>query len=118
MPVTAQSRPIDLAHLSRYTGGDEALNVEVLTLFVGQAEQLVARLRISLDKGDLTGWQQTTHALKGAARGIGAFELADAAAAAEKMRLDAQSREAARAVETMRSLAQAVKAFVENYLRR
>jgi HPt (histidine-containing phosphotransfer) domain-containing protein len=118
MTVTLRSRAIDLAHLSRYTGGDEALNLEVLTLFVGQAEQLVARLRISLDKADLPGWRQTTHTLKGAARGIGAFDLADAAAAAENMQLDVQSREAARAVETMRSLAQAVKAFVENYLRR
>ncbi len=117
MPVSVQSRPIDLVHLSRYTGGDEALNAEVLTLFVGQAEQLIARLRISFDKGDLPGWRQTTHTLKGAARGVGAFELGDAAAAAEQMDIVAQSREAARAIETMRSHAQAVKIFVENYLR-
>lgn len=118
MTLTVQPRPIDLVHLSRYTGGDEALNAEVLTLFVGQAEQLVARLRISLDKGDLKSWGQNTHTLKGAARGVGAFDLADAAAAAEQMDIGAQEREATRAVEILRSHAHGVKIFVDNYLRR
>ena len=118
MSLTLQSRPIDLEHLSRYTGGDAALNAEVLTLFVGQAEQLVARLRICLEKADALGWKHSTHSLKGAARGVGAFELADAAAAAEGMNLGTQSKEAASTVEAMRSRAHAVKVFVENYLQR
>jgi HPt (histidine-containing phosphotransfer) domain-containing protein len=117
MPLTVQSTPVDLAHLSRHTSGDDALGAEVLMLFVGQAEQLVARLRISFDKGDVQGWRQTTHTLKGAARGIGAFDLADAAAAAEKIDISAQGKEAAHAVEILRSHAHAVKIFVDNYLR-
>jgi HPt (histidine-containing phosphotransfer) domain-containing protein len=116
MSVTAQSRPIDLVHLSRYTGGDTELNAEVLTLFAGQAEQIVARLRICLEKCDAVSWHEATHALKGAARGVGAFDLADAAAAAEQLNLAAQGKQAALAVETMRSLAHATKVFVENYL--
>lgn len=118
MSVTVQSRPIDLEHLSRYTSGDRALNAEVLTLFVGQAEQLVARLRICLDKADAAGWKLSTHSLKGAARGVGAFDLADAAAAAEAMDLGAQCKEATRAVDAMWSRAHAVKVFVEHYLQR
>ncbi|RVC73450.1 histidine kinase, partial [Mesorhizobium sp. M4A.F.Ca.ET.022.05.2.1] len=34
---TAQSRPVDLAHLSRQTMGDRVLEQEVLALFVQQA---------------------------------------------------------------------------------
>jgi HPt (histidine-containing phosphotransfer) domain-containing protein len=117
MAVTAPARPVDLAHLSRYTGGDHALNAEVLKLFVGQAEQLIARLRIHLDKADAKGWHDVTHSLKGAARGMGAFELGDAAAAAEPLDLTAQAPEAGRAVEQMRALNCCVKLFVEAYLK-
>ena len=41
-------RPVDLAHLSRYTGGDAAINAEVLTLFAGQTIVLLARLDTAL----------------------------------------------------------------------
>jgi len=115
MPVTAPTRPVDLAHLARYTGGDQALNAEVLTLFIGQAEQLVAKLRIHLDRADARGWHDVTHALKGAARSIGAFALGDAADAAEK--LDPGSAEAGRAVDQLRALSHSVKLFVEAYLK-
>jgi HPt (histidine-containing phosphotransfer) domain-containing protein len=115
MAVTAPARPIDLVHLARYTGGDRALNAEVLTLFIGQAEQLIAKLRIHLEHADSKGWHDVTHALKGAARGIGAFALGDAVAAAEK--LDPGTPEAGRAVEQLRSLAHGVKLFVEAYLK-
>jgi HPt (histidine-containing phosphotransfer) domain-containing protein len=117
MSVAAPTRPVDLAHLNRYTGGDSALNAEVLRLFVGQAEQLIAKLRVYLDKHDKKGWHDTLHALKGAARGIGAFALADVAAVAEPMDPGLQGREAGQAVEQLRSLALAVKLFVEAYLK-
>ena len=37
-------RPIDLVHLSRQSLGDRALEIELLTLFERQAEQIAARL--------------------------------------------------------------------------
>ncbi len=117
MSVTAPTRPVDLAHLARYTGGDRELNTEVLNLFVGQAEQLIARLRIHLDKADRKGWHEVTHSLKGAARGIGAFALGDAAAAAEPLDPGVHMTEAGRAVDQLRSLAAAVKLFVEAYVK-
>ena len=73
---------VDIAHLSRYTGGDEALNAEVLQLFDTQISEMVGRLRAILDAQDAKSWKEVTHTLKGAARGIGAFGFADAAAAA------------------------------------
>jgi HPt (histidine-containing phosphotransfer) domain-containing protein len=117
MEVSAPTRPVDLAHLARYTGGDHELDSEVLSLFTGQAEQLIARLRIHLEHADTKGWHEVNHSLKGAARGIGAFALGDAADAAEKLDPGAQRAEAARAVEQLRSLATGVKLFVEAYLK-
>jgi len=47
-----QQALVDLAHLARYTGGDEALNAEVLRLFDEQATDLVSQLRAVLDTHD------------------------------------------------------------------
>ncbi|HEY5047409.1 MAG TPA: Hpt domain-containing protein [Rhizomicrobium sp.] len=110
-------RPVDLVHLARYTGGDRTIDTEVLTLFTGQAEQLIARLRIQLDRADAQGWHETTHALKGAAGCIGAFALADAAAAAEVLDPASQGEEAGRAVDGLRSLITRVKLFLHSHFK-
>jgi len=68
---------VDLTHLARYTGGDEAINTEVLRLFETQTSEIVARLQAILDARDAKSWKEATHTLKGAARGIGAFKLAE-----------------------------------------
>ncbi len=74
---------VDLDHLARYTGGDVALNAEILRLFDDQANEVVAKLESILEARDAKSWKLAIHTLKGAARGIGAFALGDAAAAAE-----------------------------------
>ena len=68
--------PFDREHLERATHGDRSLAREVLMLFDGQAERLLEAIAAATDKkkrGELA------HSLKGAARGVGAFALADAA---------------------------------------
>ncbi|MGD0190285.1 MAG: Hpt domain-containing protein [Rhizomicrobium sp.] len=117
MSITTSARPVDLAHLAHYTGGDQALDAEILKLFVGQSEQLIAKLRIQLEKADLKGWHETNHSLKGAARGVGAFALADAAEAAERLNPAIDIRDAAHAIDDLRSQATAVKLFVEGWLK-
>jgi HPt (histidine-containing phosphotransfer) domain-containing protein len=76
----ARGRPVDLEHLGRQTLGDRALEQEVLALFVQQA--LSVRDKI----GDAVGRDRLmlAHGLKGAARGVGAFAVADCAAAIER----------------------------------
>lgn len=80
--MTAQAkRAIDFDHLDAYTGGDTALVHEVLRLFRGQVSMLVEQLK---GVEDAKTWRETAHGIKGAARGIGAWSAADAAAAIEK----------------------------------
>jgi HPt (histidine-containing phosphotransfer) domain-containing protein len=107
-----------MAHLARYTGGDSALNAEVLSLFDGQVNELVARLNAILAARDQKSWREITHTLKGAARGIGAFGFADAAANCEPFDLASQSPEADRALADLRSNAEAVRLFIRAYLGR
>jgi HPt (histidine-containing phosphotransfer) domain-containing protein len=107
---------VDLAHLARYTGGDRSLNAEVLRLFVNQAAELIGQLQSVIEARDAKTWRHITHSMKGAARGIGAFELADVAADAEPLDLAQQNREALEALTALKTRAEAVHRFVDAYL--
>jgi HPt (histidine-containing phosphotransfer) domain-containing protein len=109
---------VDIVHLSRYTGGDEALNAEVLQLFDNQISEMVVRLRTILDTQDAKGWREVTHTLKGAARGVGAFEFADAAAAAEPIDPVRDRGNASLAIRTLSAASADVQAFIHAYLAR
>jgi HPt (histidine-containing phosphotransfer) domain-containing protein len=109
------SSAVDLTHLARYTGGDAALNAEVLRLFDNQASELVERLQSIIDASDAQSWRTITHTLKGAARGIGAFGLGDAAAAAEP--IDPSDRQtAAAALNVLLHKTSDVRFFIKAYL--
>lgn len=80
--ITAE-RPVDLVHLARYTLGDRSLEREVLKLFLTQSRIYLSRLESAAD--DKT-WRDTAHAIKGSARGIGAWHVASAAEAVELLK--------------------------------
>jgi HPt (histidine-containing phosphotransfer) domain-containing protein len=77
-PLAPDDGPIDLGHLKRMTLGDIRLRREVLTMFVSQTAQLMEALA-----GEPAGGAGLAHTLKGSARAIGAFGVADAAEALE-----------------------------------
>lgn len=72
-------RALDLVHLARQTLGDRELESEVLRLFATQSRMLLARLKSA--EGEER--RQVAHTLKGSARAIGAWEIAEAAATIE-----------------------------------
>jgi HPt (histidine-containing phosphotransfer) domain-containing protein len=73
-------RPVDLVHLGVMTQGDGELEREVLTIFLAQAPHYLSAYH---DANDGNGRRRAAHTLKGAARGIGAWRLAQAAENAE-----------------------------------
>jgi HPt (histidine-containing phosphotransfer) domain-containing protein len=73
-PLAPDDGPIDIEHLSRMTLGDASLEHEVLAMFAAQSVTLLGALAgLPADAGALA------HTLKGSARAIGAFGVADAA---------------------------------------
>ena len=76
----ADQQILDRDHLARYTLGDAALEQEVLGLFIGQMPETVAMLRGS---GSPRAWILAAHTIKGSARAVGAWRLADVAERAE-----------------------------------
>ncbi len=106
---------IDLEHLARYTGGEKAMNAEILKLFDGQISEMVGQLRSVITARDSKRWKEITHTIKGAARGVGAFAFGEAAAAAEPVD-PANSERANQAVSRLSEEAMAVHDFIRAYL--
>ena len=75
-----QSDIIDEQHLARMTLGDPRLEQEVLELFLKQAALVLGRIAAESPASAAEG----AHALKGSARGIGAWRLARAAQTFER----------------------------------
>ena len=105
---------IDLEHLARYTGGDRALNAEILRLFDGQVTEMVGQLHTILAARDLKRWKEVTHTIKGAARGVGAFAMGEAAAAAEPV--DLGTARAEEVIDVLAREGHAVQLFIAEYL--
>ena len=110
------AEPLDLSHLARYTGGDRALNAEILKLFDNQVSQMVGQLLSVLESRDSRKWREVTHTIKGAARGVGAYAMGEAAAEAEPVDPGTQHDRAMEVIEALRVEGEAVQAFIAEYL--
>jgi hypothetical protein len=105
-------RPVDLAHLSRYTMGNSDLEHEVLELFRRQTRLYFDKLAHASDDD---AWREAARVLKASARGVGAWQILRSAEDAETLppgrsqtaredilnRLGDQIREAHRFIESV-----------------
>ena len=73
-PLVPDEPAIDREHLARMTMGQPQLEREVLTLFARQSRDLIAKLGNGPKDASAVA-----HTLKGAARAVGAFRVAEAA---------------------------------------
>ncbi len=72
-PLVPDEAPLDRKHLSRMTLGEQSLEREVLAMFAAQAKDVSGRLASAPANA-----AELAHTLKGSARSVGAFRLADA----------------------------------------
>jgi signal transduction histidine kinase len=63
----------------RNTGGSRAAYLDILSDFCRDAESRADRIKDALDSGDIKLYVTLVHALKGAARAVGATDIGDAA---------------------------------------
>ena len=73
----SQARPIDLVHLAKQTLGDRSLEQEVLRLFLTQMGVYMDRVENASTHEERFA---ASHTIKGSARNIGAWDVADVAA--------------------------------------
>ena len=103
---------LDVAHLSGFTGGDPDFESHILGIFVDNAPGYLNALKGTEEDN----WKTTAHKLKGAARSIGAWNLARAAERAEKMPSPApEAVERRQILEILESRMKNLLLFVENH---
>lgn len=108
------TKPVDLDHLGRYTGGDRHINAEILALFDRQCRAILSQLEELVgQEASSKAWQEISHRLKGAALGVGAFALGESAADAEKVAPPG----AYAVLEKLKRDSAAVHAFIEDLLK-
>ncbi|MEM9279169.1 MAG: Hpt domain-containing protein [Pseudomonadota bacterium] len=74
-------KPLDLVHLSSVTMGDRTLEKEILSMFAAQIPGYLKLVREANQPSDV---RKAAHTIKGSARSIGAFRLAELAKACEE----------------------------------
>jgi len=105
-------RPIDLVHLSKYTLGNRALEIELLGIFRAQAQVYLKRL---VEAPTNKEWRDAAHSLKGSARSLGAWTLGQQAEDAELLAgPDAPECEAA--LTRIRDAIDSVNFFIDDLL--
>lgn len=68
-------KAVDIDFLKSITGDDVAFEKELFILFLDSAKTNVAKMEKSLTETEGNNWYMASHALKGAAASIGAFDL-------------------------------------------
>ena len=84
-PQSSTARVIDLVHLARQTMGDRALESEILGMFAKQ----MSSARQSMAGANADERKRLAHAIKGTARSVGAFDVAEVAERIERAPLNA-----------------------------
>ena len=75
-------RVLDLEHLERYTVGNREFEQELLKLFRAQLLDQIAAIAEAVDADQ---WRFATHTLKGVARSLGAWSIAETAERLEQL---------------------------------
>jgi hypothetical protein len=111
-PPLAPGEPaIDRVHLARMTHGERDLEREVLQLYATQADLLLGRMGQA--SPPVVG--ALAHTLSGSSRGIGAWRVADAAAAVEAAA--AEGRDTTATVERLACAIRAAQVHIVDLIR-
>jgi len=109
-----QEEPVvDLAHLAQYTAGDKSIERELAGLFNTSSDRY---LQTMLDTRDAGEWRVAAHSLKGAAKGIGAGEVARLAEYAEGLDVPTDEQIRQKIVMDLREATGAVARYFQQYL--
>ena len=86
-PVMTSSDQLNLAHLDDMTGGDNLLRADILGFFAENAKGYIGELSAlaKAPSSDAEAFRAMSHKLKGAARAVGAYKIADLAERCEGM---------------------------------
>ncbi len=80
----SEKKAIDLEFLRSVVGDDQQFERELFEIFTQNAARNIAKMEAAIKDGDSNAWYMASHAFKGAAASIGAFDLSKALEYAQK----------------------------------
>lgn len=80
----SEKNSIDVEFLESIVDGDLDFQKELFVIFVENAERNVKKMEEALKNNDNNAWYMSSHAFKGAAASIGAFDLSKVLEYAQK----------------------------------
>lgn len=80
----SENSAVDVEFLESIVDGDADFQKELFVIFVENAERNVKKMEEALKAGDNNAWYMSSHAFKGAAASIGAFDLSKVLEYAQK----------------------------------
>ncbi len=108
--VGSSGCPIDRVHLARYTLGSLPLEIEVLGLFADQAPITLGELtKAATEKA----WRDAAHTLKGSARAVGAWRIAECAERAEALKANPDTVARRNALDTLEEAVQDAVRYID-----
>ena len=90
--IEKNSKIIDINYLNELTTGDLKIERELMQLFVDRSIEKIDKMTVALENDDNEMWNEASHALKGAAGAIGAWDFMRLAESAQKVKNDTKSK--------------------------
>jgi HPt (histidine-containing phosphotransfer) domain-containing protein len=84
----------DRATFDRQLGGDRALGLQILQMFIEDCPERVAAIKRAVERGDANGLQTAAHTLKGSAGYLAAAFVVEAAVELERIGREGRLSEA------------------------
>lgn len=82
--MSGKNQPVDVEFLQSIVDDDLDFQKELFSIFVENAERNVKKMEDALKDKDNNSWYMSSHAFKGAAASIGAFDLSKVLEYAQK----------------------------------
>jgi HPt (histidine-containing phosphotransfer) domain-containing protein len=100
--MTSDARaPFNREAFDRQVGGDRALGIEILHMFLEDCPVRMVAIRAAVERGDAKEIQTTAHTLKGSAAYLTAVFVVEAAGRLERLGREGRVAEAAAAFEEL-----------------
>lgn len=84
-PTERQASQIDWAQAMQTVGGDRQLLCELITVFIGERDIMLADVETAIEQGDESGLRRSAHSIKGALSHLGAVKVAETAEQIENL---------------------------------
>ncbi len=113
--MTVENKPIDVGFLKSIVEDDIDFRKELFEIFTSSAKNHLEKMEIAIKTNDTNSWYMASHAFKGAAASIGAFELSKLLEYAQKHTEDNGS-EKGNLLESVKKELEQVLAFIKSDL--